>query len=174
MQRDEGVTFAAARSSQAALAPRAAHVSAAGLARGKASMQAVDHDVADEVDARGRDALAREISDRVLLGDEEQIRDLIDDDAVDFLRHRAVEAAQSRFDMNDGNSFLLATRAAASVELTSPTTTTASGFISSSTARAPASACLSVPRDSPSRCRGRHRAAGNARSSKSTSCIAGS
>ncbi len=58
------------------------------------------------MNARGRDALALEISHRVLLGGKEQVRDLIDDDAVNFLGHRAVEAAQARFDVHDRNKLL--------------------------------------------------------------------
>ena len=68
--------------------------------------QGVDHDIAHEVDARLRDALAQQVLPRAFLGDEQQIRDLVGEHAVDLLRHGAVEAAQSRFDVYHRDAFL--------------------------------------------------------------------
>ena len=51
---------------------------------------------------------------------------LVGDDPVDLLGHRAVEAAQARLDVRDGDLQLGRDERAASVELTSPTTITRS------------------------------------------------
>jgi hypothetical protein len=63
--------------------------------------QGVDHRVADEVDALGRDALAREVADRLGAGDQVQRRQRVGEPAVDLLGHRVVEAAQAGLDMRD-------------------------------------------------------------------------
>src|SRR5436853_5293218 len=79
------------------------------------------------MDLRGRDALSKKIDPGVLLGDEEQIRDGVGQEAVDFFRHRPVEAAKPRLDVDEGEAELTAVMAAARVEFTSPTTRTRSG-----------------------------------------------
>src|SRR5436309_733787 len=63
--------------------------------------QRVDHDIADEMDLRGRDALPKKVDPGVFLGDEEQIRDGVREQAVDFFRHRPVEAAEPRLDVDE-------------------------------------------------------------------------
>src|SRR5439155_21487912 len=57
--------------------------------------------IADEVDLRGRDALPKKVDPGVFLGDEEQIRDGVRQQAVDFFRHRPVEAAEPRLDVDE-------------------------------------------------------------------------
>ena len=42
-----------------------------------------------------------QVLDRLLGVDEEVVRELVGDDPVDLLRHRAVEAAQARLDVGD-------------------------------------------------------------------------
>jgi hypothetical protein len=68
--------------------------------------QRIDHDIAHEAHARGIDAFAGEVVVGSALGRIEQIGDLIGEHAVDFLGHRAVEAAQSCFDVRDGHPLL--------------------------------------------------------------------
>ncbi len=46
---------------------------------------------------------ASEVRVRALLGREEVGREVVGDDAIDLLGHRAVEGAQSRFDVAEGN-----------------------------------------------------------------------
>ena len=63
--------------------------------------------------------------------DEEPVGERVGDDAVQLLGHRAVEAPQARFDMRQrANGVSTAASAAATVDVTSPTTTTQSGRIS--------------------------------------------
>ena len=62
--------------------------------------QRVDHRVADEVDA-GCDPLALEVRDRLLRVREQDVADVVGEDAVVLLRHRPVEAAQARLDVRD-------------------------------------------------------------------------
>ena len=68
--------------------------------------EGVDHDIADETDTFGIDAFAHQIGFGAALSRVEQVRHLIGQDAVDFFRHLAIVAAQSRLDMDDGNPFL--------------------------------------------------------------------
>lgn len=68
--------------------------------------QGVDHDVADEADSLGRDALALQIGRCVPLGGVEAIGDLVGEDAVDFFRHGPVETAQTCFHMHGGYAAL--------------------------------------------------------------------
>ena len=53
-------------------------------------------------------------------GREEQVGKLVGDQPVDLLGHGAVERAQPGFHVADTNASLAQTRAAATVELTSP------------------------------------------------------
>jgi hypothetical protein len=94
VQRDERVS--------AGFDPEAA-VDVGSLQQRPQPHQRVDHRVADEMDALGRDALAEE----VLLGfgavREAPGRDLVDEYAVDLLGHRPVEAPQAGLDVRHGN-----------------------------------------------------------------------
>ena len=65
-----------------------------------------------KLDALGRDAFAREVVGRRAFGRVEQIGDLVGQHAVDLLRHVAVEAAQSRLDVDDGDALLARDQAA--------------------------------------------------------------
>ena len=51
--------------------------------------------------ARRVDALGAEVRERLVRVGEEQIGELVGDDAVDLLGHRAVEAAQPRLEVGD-------------------------------------------------------------------------
>ena len=88
------------RARRAAASPPAAPRAAGCVA------QRVDHHVADERDALGRNALAREVRRGRPLGGVEQVGDLVGEDAVDLLRHRAVEAAQARLHVHDRDVLL--------------------------------------------------------------------
>ena len=101
-------------------------------ARGSAK-QRVDHHVADEVD-RGSRRRPRGAGSRSPRGSvvNSRSRDRSVEHAVDLLGHGAVEAAQAGLDVGHaGCRSLTATSAPASVELTSPTTSTRSGRSSS-------------------------------------------
>ena len=78
----------------------------------------------------------------------QQSRDLVGQDAVDLLGHRAVEAAQPGLDVGDRDAELAAASAAASVEFTSPGTTTSVRPLVDSTRldalRAPRAVCARV------------------------------
>lgn len=63
--------------------------------------QAVDHHVADEMDAVRGDMLGREMRQRDGFGREEQGRVVVRDHPVQFLGHAPVEASKSRLHMND-------------------------------------------------------------------------
>ncbi len=63
-------------------------------------LQRVDHEVADEMDALGGDALARQVVVRGPLGGVEQVGDLVRHEPVDLFGHAAVEAAQAGLDMH--------------------------------------------------------------------------
>ena len=67
----------------------------------------VDHHMADVVDRRLALAFAPQVGDGARLGDEEVVGDAVGDEAVDFLGHRHVAAAQAGFDVGDGNVELL-------------------------------------------------------------------
>jgi hypothetical protein len=58
------------------------------------------------VDPRFGNAFAQQIGVRAFLRREQQIRDLIGEDAIDLFRHRAVETAQARFHVYYGHAFL--------------------------------------------------------------------
>ena len=68
--------------------------------------QRIDHDVAGEVNALGGNALASEVVLGRALGRIEQVRDLVGHEAIDFLGHVAIEAAQPAFDVHDGRALL--------------------------------------------------------------------
>ncbi len=51
----------------------------------------------------GIDALAAQIVEGVVLGGEEKVADVVRQNAVDFLGHRAIKRSQSRLDMGDRN-----------------------------------------------------------------------
>ena len=68
--------------------------------------QGVDHRVADEVHALLGDALGAQVLDRLVAVQEEQLGELVGDDPVDLLRHRAVEAAQAGLDVGDRDAHL--------------------------------------------------------------------
>ena len=63
--------------------------------------QGVDHRVADEVHALVGDPLGAQVLDRLVAVQEEQLGELVGDDPVQLLRHRAVEAAQAGLDVGD-------------------------------------------------------------------------
>ena len=68
--------------------------------------ECVDHRVADEVDALGLDAFPAQVLDRIVRVGEQEVGELVRDDAVDLLRHRAVEAPQARLDVRVGDAEL--------------------------------------------------------------------
>ena len=68
--------------------------------------QGVDHRVADEVHALLGDALGAQVLDRLVAVQEEVLGELVGDDPVDLLGHRAVEAAQARLDVGDRDPHL--------------------------------------------------------------------
>ena len=79
------------------------------------------------------DSFAPQVLHPARLGHEQPVADRVGEDAVDLLGHGAVEAAQARLDVGHRDAQLDGRQAQAIVELTSPTTTTASGFCSSTT-----------------------------------------
>jgi len=70
---------------------------------GEVFEEGVDHDVADETELVLGDALAAEVVDAALLGDEEQVGEGVGEEAVDLLGHSAVEAPEPGLDVNDGD-----------------------------------------------------------------------
>ena len=114
--------------------------------------QGVDHDVADHEDRRLRRPLPDGGSRRHPLTARAGCGHTVGDEPVDLLGHGAVERLRSPASTcATGTPSLAATRAAARVELTSPTTTTMSGRSSSTTrskrtiTAAVCSACDPVP-----------------------------
>src|SRR5262249_7628279 len=108
----------------------------------EAPSQGVDHRVADEADALGRQALALEVVAGVTAGGEEQVREPVGDDTVHLLRHVAIPASTCARRGRTGRplpprSILAVTSAHAAVELTSPTTITAAGCSASRTCSKP-------------------------------------
>ena len=63
--------------------------------------QRVDHRVADVADARGVDALAREVLLRLRAVREQQVGEAVGEDAVDLLGHRPVARPQACLEMGD-------------------------------------------------------------------------
>jgi hypothetical protein len=93
-----------------------------------AGQQRVDHHVAGEAHAfRIGDAFAQQVGQRAALGGVEAVGDLVGEHAVDLFGHAAVVAAQAGLDVHHRHPFFTATSAQASVELTSPTTSTQDG-----------------------------------------------
>ena len=68
--------------------------------------EGVDHRVPDEVDALGLDALPTQVLDRIVRVGEQMVGELVRDDPVDLLRHRAIEAPQARLDVRVGDAEL--------------------------------------------------------------------
>lgn len=77
-----------------------------GVEAGLVLEQGVDHRVADEVDLVGVGALVAQVADRVGARREEQVRELVGDEAVDLLGHRHVEGAQAGLDVGEGDAEL--------------------------------------------------------------------
>src|SRR2546425_8475579 len=65
------------------------------LPAGSEGREGVDHDVADDVDLVSGDPFTEKIFPTALLRDEEPVGDRIRQQAVDLLRHGAVEASKS-------------------------------------------------------------------------------
>ena len=89
--------------------------SESGLLRGAQRSEAflhrdegVDHRVADEVDALGRDSLCAQVVARLVGVDEQVVAELVGDDPVDLLGHRAIEAPQPGLDVGHGTPSLAA------------------------------------------------------------------
>src|ERR1019366_2615415 len=57
--------------------------------------QRIDHEIADEMDPVRRNSLGQEVAAAAFLGDEQEIGNGIGHDAVDLLRHGAIETAES-------------------------------------------------------------------------------
>ncbi len=72
-----------------------------GFNRFSLQLERVDHDIADQCDLVFGDALVLQVQVAVLRRRPENIRNGIGQDAVDFLGHAAVEAAQACFQMRD-------------------------------------------------------------------------
>ena len=71
-----------------------------------AAPQRVDHRVADVVDAPGADALGLEVGLALRAVREEQVGELVGEDAVDLLRHAPVARSQARLDVRDRDPHL--------------------------------------------------------------------
>ena len=94
MQRDEQIRTALD-------AEACVHVGA--LRAGPEPDERVDHGVADGDDALVRHALGAVVLRRLGAVRQAQVGDLVDEHAVQLLRHRPVVAAQSRLDVRHGN-----------------------------------------------------------------------
>ena len=81
-------------------------VVALALGGGQELHQGIDHHVADAENLFGGDTLVPKIRVRVLGRRKQQVGELIGQQPVDFLRHGAVEGAQSGFDVADAHSKL--------------------------------------------------------------------
>ena len=68
--------------------------------------QRVDHHVTDEVDSRGSDAFALQILIGIPACGEQDFAKRVRNNAIDFFRHRAVEAAQPGLDVCHRNEKL--------------------------------------------------------------------
>ena len=68
--------------------------------------EGVDHRVPDEVDALGLDSLPTKVLHRILRVGEQMVGELVRDDPVHLLRHRAIEAPQSGLDVPVGDTEL--------------------------------------------------------------------
>ena len=65
--------------------------------------EAVDHRVADELDAVARDPLGRQVLHGVRGGAEQHVGDAVGEDAIHLLGHLPVAGAQAGLDMSDGD-----------------------------------------------------------------------
>ena len=70
------------------------------------SQQRIDHDVADESNSLSRNSFSAQVRIGILRRREQKIGDLIRQQPIDLFRHRAIAAAQSRFDVRDFNAEL--------------------------------------------------------------------
>nr|GEU28557.1 hypothetical protein [Tanacetum cinerariifolium] len=70
------------------------------------AQQRIDHHVAHEMDAAGRNALAQQVAGAAGLAGKQQLGHLVGEHAVDFLRHRTVVAAQAGLDVKYGDLLL--------------------------------------------------------------------
>ena len=71
------------------------------LGAGTVLQDRIVHHVTNQVDTAGRDAFTPEIVDGRLGGNEMHRGDMIDNDAVDFLRHGTITRAQAGLDVGD-------------------------------------------------------------------------
>ena len=110
VQRDDAVT-AARRRTPTGRRRRAAAFPAGGTASARLASSESIITLPTKCTRDGVDALAREVVVRHALGRVEQIGDLVGQHPVDFLRHRAVEAAQARLDVGDRHALLRPRRA---------------------------------------------------------------
>src|SRR5258708_16337965 len=81
-------------------------VSVLTLRRREKLHQRIDHHVADPEDPFGGNSLSLKIEVSILGRRKQHIGKLIGNEPVDFLRHRAVEGAQSGFNVADAHSEL--------------------------------------------------------------------
>jgi hypothetical protein len=95
--------------------------------------QRIDHHVAHEPDAPGCNAFAQQIIASRALGRIQQVRDLVGQDAIDFLRHLAVETAHPGLDMDDPRALLGRDETACQRGIDVPTTMTQLGASRSKT-----------------------------------------
>ena len=86
---------------------------------GQGPSRQVPHDVADEMDTIGQ-AFGGEVLHGGIGGGEAPARQVVHDDAIELLRHPAVERAQAGFHVRHGTFILAATSVADSVEFVSP------------------------------------------------------
>src|SRR5690348_16523129 len=76
-----------------------------GLLRpGPKMTQRINHHVAHQEDAFAWPAFSQKICDGVFFGNEEIVRNRIGQDTIDFFRHGAVKAAQSRLYVSYANA----------------------------------------------------------------------
>ena len=104
MQRDEAKTAFGCKECRIQSVVREHRTGRDGMV--KTRHQRVDHDIAHEMNPFHGDAFSAQILGRGTLGRVQRVADLVGEQAIDFLRHQAIEAAQSRFNMHDGNRLL--------------------------------------------------------------------
>src|SRR5689334_20031154 len=66
--------------------------------------QGVNHHVADHENALPGTALLEEVSDGIFFGDKEIVGQRVCEDAIDFLGHGAIKAAESSFDVGNADA----------------------------------------------------------------------
>jgi len=74
------------------------------LGCGQEMAEGIDHHIADKMDGFARAAFFEELGDGLFFGDEEIVGDSIGEDSVDFFGHGAIEAAETGFDVGDGDA----------------------------------------------------------------------